>query len=217
MKVYENLDLQDLKNETWKTIEDFPEYQVSNYGIIKSFKQDKISGKILKPYKNNENYYVIDLYNIFGRKVKKVHILLFESFIGKIPKNYVVHHIDFIKENNNLNNFKLMSKSEHHSLHNQGKILSEEHKNKISLTRKEKLKNNLFCVSDKSKNTGENNSNHKLEEWQVKAIYQISNSSIIKQLKITQKEIGEVFNISSLTVNRIKNKKSWSSMRLENI
>lgn len=208
--------------EIWKQIEKFPDYEVSNLGRVKSFKRYK-NGKILNPYKNNEGYHIIDLSNKNEIISKKVHILLYETFNNyKLKDNECVHHKDEDKGNNVINNLEKMIKSEHHSLHNKGKIFSESHKNKLSRS-KIGHKNPRGMLgkkhSEKSINLmkinhidvkGKNNQNSKLEEWMVKSIYQISNSPIIKQLKITQQEIGDIFNISKETVYRIKNKKSWN-------
>ena len=78
---------------------------------------------------------------------------------------------------------------------------------------------NSICLMKKNHidAKGQNNPNTKLKEWMVKSIYQISNSPIIKQLRITQQDIAEVFNISKLTVYRIKNKKAWSHIKMEKI
>jgi hypothetical protein len=38
VKIYENLDLQNLDGEIWKIIEEYPDYRVSNFGRVKSFK-----------------------------------------------------------------------------------------------------------------------------------------------------------------------------------
>ena len=48
-----------LNNETWKNIKEFEDYQVSNYGNIKSFHNGK--EKILKQGKNNKGYLSVGL------------------------------------------------------------------------------------------------------------------------------------------------------------
>lgn len=66
-----------------------------------------------------------------------------------------------------------------------------------------------ISISNTGKFIGEKNNNSKLTEEKAKTIYQISNSPIIKQLKITQKEIGEIFNVDYTTVSKIKTRKYW--------
>lgn len=90
-----------------------------------------------------------------------------------------------------------------------GKNHSEETKKQISITKKEKFKNGEL-ISLK----GEDSPSSKLTEKKVKIIYQISNSPIIKKLKISQKEIAKVFEISQQTISLIKNKKIWSHIKV---
>ena len=102
-------------DEIWKTIIKYPDYQISDFGRIKSFRKTK-KGRILKPYKDSEGYYKIDLFNEFEGKSKKIHILLYETFNKEIMDiDEIIHHIDGNKENNSLENFRKMIKSEHHS------------------------------------------------------------------------------------------------------
>ena len=39
MKIYKNLNIESLDDEIWKNIDGFKEYQISNYGRVKSFKK----------------------------------------------------------------------------------------------------------------------------------------------------------------------------------
>lgn len=48
-----------------------------------------------------------------------VHRLVYELFVGKISKDYIVHHIDGNKYNNNVNNLQVMTQSDHARLHQQ--------------------------------------------------------------------------------------------------
>ena len=52
--------------EIWKPIE-YEGYEVSNLGRVKSYKYDKINGKIMKPYRDTKGYLQIDL-SLDGRK-----------------------------------------------------------------------------------------------------------------------------------------------------
>ncbi len=51
-----------------------------------------------------------------GNRVR-VHVLVWEKENGTIPKGYHIHHIDFDKKNNDINNLRLMMASDHHKLH----------------------------------------------------------------------------------------------------
>jgi hypothetical protein len=48
---------------------------------------------------------------------KRMHVVVWEFNNGKVLKGFHVHHIDGNKSNNSIENLKLLSKSEHLSLH----------------------------------------------------------------------------------------------------
>ncbi len=54
----------------------------------------------------------------------KYHRWIWEELNGKIPENYVIHHIDGDKLNNNIQNLEMMTMSEHTKRHwDEGKII----------------------------------------------------------------------------------------------
>jgi len=182
--------------EIWKEIKEFNDYYVSNLGKIKSVKFRK--EKILKYIKNNKKYLYIDLCKNGIIQRKQVSILVYEIFHNyKLKLNEIVHHKDENINNNNINNLEKMNKSEHTSFHKKDKYCGKNH-SMFNKHHSEKTKKNIMI-----------NSNHKLEKWQVKSIYQILNSPITKKLKISQKEIAEVFGVSQNIISNIKNKKIW--------
>ena len=61
----------------------------------------------------------------------KLHRYLYEKFIGKIPKGFVVHHKDLNKDNNDIYNLQALSVSEHWLLHPIHYIWREHLKEKI--------------------------------------------------------------------------------------
>jgi len=191
MKIYENLDLQYLKNEIWKNIKDYLNYQVSNFGRIKSFKQDKINGIIRKQYKDKDNYSIIRMCQNGESKHKKVHILVFETFNNyKLKDSECIHHKDENKENNYYENLEKINKSKHSKNHNQGKHHSEESKRKMS-------KNHADFK-------GENSSSHKLLNHDI---YDIRKSLELKLY--TVKQLSWMFDISAAQIYRIKNRENW--------
>ena len=48
---------------------------------------------------------------------KRLHVYVWEFFNGEIPRGYQVHHKDFDKSNNELENLVLLSASDHMKLH----------------------------------------------------------------------------------------------------
>ena len=76
-----------MEQEIWKPINDYPGYEVSNYGKVYSHH----SKRLLKPYYNNSNYPYVTL----GRKGRElVHRLVGLHFVPN-PNNYpIVLHED---------------------------------------------------------------------------------------------------------------------------
>jgi hypothetical protein len=74
-----------------------------------------------------------------GNNTKYLHRLIWEDFYGcEIPKGYVIHHKNGNKLDNCILNLQLMRKADHDKIHNTGKTLSDEHKQKISEAQKDK-------------------------------------------------------------------------------
>lgn len=68
------------------------------------------------------------------------HILVWEKANGReLPKGWVVHHIDGVKNNNSPENLQAMTASEHSTLHNSTRKLEEETKHKIAIAAKTRL------------------------------------------------------------------------------
>ncbi len=65
------------------------------------------------------------------------HIMLMEGYIGRaLKEDEVVHHIDENRLNNSLENLQLMTATEHRKHHTIGRKFSEEHKRRISESKK---------------------------------------------------------------------------------
>jgi hypothetical protein len=96
--------------EIWKTIRDYPKYQISSLGNIKSHQGD--SPRLLKGGYDRDGYHLILLYNEKGRVSKRVHRLVAEAFIPNPDKKPQVNHKDGNKKNNNLDNLEWASNSE---------------------------------------------------------------------------------------------------------
>lgn len=106
--------------EIWKDIEGYEGfYQISNMGRIKSLeRKEQLSfqvrnrkEKILR-LANKNGYSRIMLSKNRERKVYFVHILVYKTFIGPIPKGMQVNHIDECKTRNVVSNLNLMSPKE---------------------------------------------------------------------------------------------------------
>jgi len=106
--------------EVWKPISDFPRYEVSNMGRVRSSwcKNGRKEQFILKPRTRYNGYFCIDLYDsdpITGRvKVKTVsiHRLVARAFIGLCPEGYVIDHINGDNWDNRVENLRYVTPSE---------------------------------------------------------------------------------------------------------
>jgi hypothetical protein len=89
--------------EIYLPIDDYPTYEVSNYGNIKNKKTGRI-----KISRLNKGYEIINLCNGCKEKTLRVHRLVLEAFEGKSKdKNQIfVDHIDNDKTNNCLFNLR---------------------------------------------------------------------------------------------------------------
>ena len=71
-------------------------------------------------------------------KCKDEHRLVVERAIGReLLSSEIVHHIDGNKQNNDLSNLEVMSRSKHTTLHSLGKQMSETTRQKLSQKLKE--------------------------------------------------------------------------------
>ena len=97
--------------EIWKDIKEYPGYQVSNLGRIKSFKQSK-EGRILKP-KVSGGYMGIDFRKDGKTYYGLVHRVVLSTF-SPIEgwETLTVNHIDGNPSNNKLENLEWMTQSE---------------------------------------------------------------------------------------------------------
>lgn len=56
---------------------------------------------------------------IGGRKgpMRLAHHIIWENQYGQIPEGHEIHHIDFVKTNNDIENLQLVSLSDHQKIH----------------------------------------------------------------------------------------------------
>ena len=95
--------IDNLENEEWKTIENYDNYQVSNFGRVKSLKGKE---KILKPSNDKDGYQVIGIYKNGKQKLFKIHRLVANAFIDNPNNLPQVNHIDENPSNNHVDNLE---------------------------------------------------------------------------------------------------------------
>ena len=84
---------------------------VSEDGLIyrKSSKQDKLI--LCKQTKLKNNYLVIQISKP-NRKLHFSHRIVYETFVGEIPKGFEIDHINTIRTDNRLENLRIVTRSE---------------------------------------------------------------------------------------------------------
>jgi len=98
----------------WKTIEEYPKYEVSNTGLVRRIK----TGRILKQSRNisysywttqNKTYMYVMLRRDGKNYKQRVHRLVANAFIPNPNQLPTVNHIDNIQTNNNVSNLEWMT------------------------------------------------------------------------------------------------------------
>ncbi|MDO9592987.1 MAG: HNH endonuclease [Erysipelotrichaceae bacterium] len=98
-----------MKEELWRTIKNFPKYEVSNSGQVRSYQMGYLH--LLKPGKN-WRYSHINLWKNNKCYTKMIHILVLETFIGSRSDGFVANHKDGVKMNNCIDNLEWITKSD---------------------------------------------------------------------------------------------------------
>jgi len=57
---------------------------------------------------------------------KRLHRFIWEYYFGEIPTGYHIHHKDFNKDNNQIDNLECISKSKHLKIHGNEKFLNDD-------------------------------------------------------------------------------------------
>lgn len=113
--------------EEWRHVKGFMMYEISNHGRLRraSYMQVYKNGKfkIYEPYVHSEANAKGDYFRVILRGSRHrrrscyIHRLVWEAFVGEIPKGYIVHHKDGNRQNNSLSNLQLVTTKEHHDIH----------------------------------------------------------------------------------------------------
>jgi len=176
-----------------KPIPDFPDYLISESGIVYSIAERANRGRPKKPVIKSQwicfGYKAVSL-QVNGRSCKRfVHNLLLETFVGSRPKGHQCRHLDSNPLNNNLSNLKWGTRSE----------------------------NQMDRLSVGRDNRGSKHGMSKLTESQVKEIRDMGVAANKNIRKIDNggdyKRISEKFNVSKTTVESIVVGRTWGWLR----
>ena len=185
-----------IETEIWKTIEGFDDYEVSNLGRVKSYKNNK--ERILK---TNKPYHMVSIFKNGITTYKQIHRLVYETFSEeRLKSNECVHHKNEDPADNRFENLRKMNKSDHSMLHRKGKKGSSETREKMSKSRR---KREIQPNSGKDL-SGEKGPNHKLTKKEV-----IQIKFMMKQ-GLTNKYIHGIYSkVKYNAISNIRCNKSW--------
>lgn len=83
------------------------------------FKQVEVDG--IKFTRDRRTGYYLSSKNINGKR-KRLHVYVWEKNNGPVPKGCHVHHLDENKDNNSIENLKLLSASDHEYFHGKERL-----------------------------------------------------------------------------------------------
>ena len=96
--------------EVWKGVEGYNDYQISNFGRVKSFKRNK--ERMLKPRQSGNGYMAVELFISGKGNNKYIHRLVAIAFLPNMENKPEVNHLNGQKDNNTLNNLEWSTGSE---------------------------------------------------------------------------------------------------------
>ena len=209
--------------EEWERIADFPGYEVSNTGLVRS----TVTGRLIAGHILKNGYRQVCL-SIDKKPVYRVvHRLVMAAFWGEIPDGMEVNHKDGVKLNNHIDNLEYVTHRDNmthslYSLNNPGRKLTSQDADDIRRRRanRERLidvanlyqitpamvrriaknlawKNDLVVITDGRKKL--------TEEKVVRIRERLSNGE-------THVSIASDFGVSADAVDDISNGNTWKLM-----
>lgn len=97
-------------DEIWKEIEEYPLYEISNYGRIRNIK----TGRILHTYTDYKGYQIVTLSKDGTQKTVRVHKLVATAFCEKYYDDLDVTFIDGDRSNLRADNLDWWTRSDVH-------------------------------------------------------------------------------------------------------
>ena len=101
-----------LEEQIWASVPDWPDYEVSNTGQVRSWKPLRNKAerpnepRLLNQKTDRDGYKEVKLYSDGKSKSFKVHALVLRGFVGPPGPNIVCRHLDGSRSNNSLSNLK---------------------------------------------------------------------------------------------------------------
>lgn len=97
--------------ETWRPVDGFPGYEVSDLGRVKSLARRNLMGamrreRILKHDVNWAGYHLVRLALDGVKHPRLVHRLVLTAFKGECPEGCETRHLDGFRDNNSISNLE---------------------------------------------------------------------------------------------------------------
>jgi hypothetical protein len=92
----------------WRTIPEFPNYEVNENGDVRSYR----IGKNISPMMNRSGYYKLNIWHNGKLYSRLVHRLVAQAFISNPDDKPQINHIDSDKSNNHVSNLEWVTQKE---------------------------------------------------------------------------------------------------------
>lgn len=97
----------------WRVIEEFPEYEVSNHGQVRSLNYRRTNQpEVLLPHLGKRGYHVVNLYKDKQPHMKTIHSLVAKAYIPNPESLECVDHINRIRTDNRSENLRWVTKKQ---------------------------------------------------------------------------------------------------------
>ena len=96
-------------SEIWKTIPDYPGYEASNLGNIRSVLRPGKEPRMLHPHDDNRGYLILGIMKDGKKVYQKAHRLIARTFLPDYSSTLQVNHINGVKTDNRVCNLEMVT------------------------------------------------------------------------------------------------------------